>query len=344
MISPELAIFGVEPANCSPYLESMPENPSINTARSSSSEVLRNVFGYDDFRLEQENIIERVLDGRNALVVMPTGGGKSLCYQIPAMMRPGVGLVVPPLISLMQDQVSALQQLGVSASFLNSSLEYGEQRAIERRLRDGALDLLYVAPERLMTPRFLDLLRRIDLALIAIDEAHCMSQWGHNFRPDYLELAAVRDHFPDVPCIGATATADVQTQQDLLERLQLSDDTLFVTGFDRPNINYTVVHKRSARKHLERFISHKHEGESGIVYCLSRKKVEKTAAWLRLQGRKAVPYHAGLSSRERRENQGRFLREDGLTVVATVAFGMGIDKPDVRFVAHLDLPKSLEAY
>ena len=313
-------------------------------ADTSADQVLKSVFGYENFRPRQREIIKRLESGRHALVVMPTGGGKSLCYQIPALTRGGVGLVVSPLISLMQDQVAALRQLGVRAAFLNSSIDYSSQRAIEKDLREGTLDLLYVAPERLMTPRFLDMLDGVDLALIAIDEAHCMSQWGHDFRPDYLELADIRYRFPDVPCIATTATADVQTQQDLLRRLQLSDDSQFVTGFDRPNITYTVVLKQKAKRQLARFLKEKHEGDSGIVYCLSRKKVESTARWLCRHGWKALPYHAGLTAEQRRENQGRFLREDGLIVVATVAFGMGIDKPDVRFVAHLDLPKSLEAY
>ena len=323
----------------------MMKSEKIADAGSASAEqVLQSVFGYENFRPRQREIITRLESGRHALVVMPTGGGKSLCYQIPALTREGVGLVISPLISLMQDQVAALRQLGVRAAFLNSSIDYSRQQAIEQDLRDGSLDLVYVAPERLMTPRFLDMLDDVDLALIAIDEAHCMSQWGHDFRPDYLELADIRNHFSDVPCIATTATADVQTQQDLLKRLQLSDDSLFVTGFDRPNITYTVVLKQKAKRQLARFLKEKHEGDSGIVYCLSRKKVESTARWLCRNGWNALPYHAGLSAEQRRENQGRFLREDGQIVVATVAFGMGIDKPDVRFVAHLDLPKSLEAY
>ncbi len=306
--------------------------------------VLQSVFGYDRFRPSQREIIERVVDGQNALVVMPTGGGKSLCYQLPAMIRPGTGVVVSPLIALMQDQVEALRQLGVRAAFLNSSLERAVQEAVRRRLRAGQLDLLYVAPERLMTERFRRLLGEIRIALFAIDEAHCMSQWGHDFRPDYLELAQIRQWFPQAPCIATTATADTETQQDLLGLLRFSEGSLFVTGFDRPNICYTVVLKRKAKEQLQRFIETEHLEEAGIVYCLSRKKVEKTAAWLRSHGHEALPYHAGLSARTRQQHQDRFLREDGRIIVATVAFGMGIDKPDVRFVAHLDLPKSMEAY
>ena len=306
--------------------------------------VLKSVFGYDTFRPKQEAIIQRLLSGRHALVVMPTGGGKSLCYQIPSIMRPGVGVVVSPLISLMQDQVEALRQLGVRAAFLNSSLDSSERQRIRNEVRRGDLDLLYVAPEGAMTSHFQQLLQKAEVALFAIDEAHCMSQWGHDFRPDYLEIARLRDAFPQVPCIAVTATADGQTQQDLLGRLGFPEDSLVTAGFDRPNIRYTVTIKRSPKKQLQRFIEAEHPGEAGIVYCLSRKKVEKTARWLNRQGFSALPYHAGLSSKERERNQNRFLREDGLIVVATVAFGMGIDKPDVRFVAHLDLPKSLEAY
>ena len=314
----------------------------INTA--DPQHVLKSVFGYDTFRPKQEAIIQRLLTGRHALVVMPTGGGKSLCYQIPSIVRPGVGVVVSPLISLMQDQVEALRQLGVRAAFLNSSLDPAAQHRIRDEARRGDLDLLYVAPEGAMTPRFQQLLQETDVALFAIDEAHCMSQWGHDFRPDYLEIARLRDAFPQVPCIGVTATADDQTQQDLLGRLDFPEDSLITAGFDRPNIRYTVTLKRSPKKQLQRFIKEEHPGEAGIVYCLSRKKVDKTTGWLNRQGFSALPYHAGLSSSERERNQNRFLREDGLIVVATVAFGMGIDKPDVRFVAHLDLPKSLEAY
>jgi ATP-dependent DNA helicase RecQ len=307
--------------------------------------VLQAVFGYDDFRPHQETIIRRMVDGGNALVVMPTGGGKSLCYQIPGMVRPGVGVVVSPLISLMQDQVDALQQLGVRAEVLNSSLPRRERQAVEQRLAAGELDLCYVAPERVMRPRFMELMRSARVATIGIDEAHCISQWGHDFRPEYLQLTQLREAFPEVPCIGVTATADPPTQEVILERLRLREDDLFVTGFDRPNIRYTVVPKKSKpRRQLGAFIEEEHPGENGIVYCLSRKRVEKTADWLGERGHAALPYHAGLSDQKREEHQTRFLHEDGLVIVATVAFGMGIDKPDVRFVAHLDVPKTLEAY
>lgn len=307
--------------------------------------VLQSVFGYETFRPYQERIIRRVTHGSHAVVVMPTGGGKSLCYQLPALIRRGVGIVVSPLIALMQDQVDALQQLGVRAAVLNSSLDRPQRRAVWNDLKSGRLDLFYVAPERIMQPHFLNALGRLNLALIAIDEAHCMSQWGHDFRPDYLELAHLRERFPQVPTLAVTATADPPTQQSILDRLDLSNDDLFVTGFDRPNIRYTVVPKqRSPRKQLKAFIDQEHAGDSGIVYCLSRKSVASTAEWLSDKGHEALAYHAGLDASVRDERQRRFLREDGLIVVATVAFGMGIDKPDVRFVAHLDIPKSLEAY
>lgn len=322
----------------------MQKRERLDVTSAAPEHVLQSVFGYEAFRPKQKEVIERLVSGQHALVIMPTGGGKSLCYQIPAMVKTGVGIVVSPLISLMQDQVEALRQLGIQAAFLNSSLEAPARRKIKQQLRAGALDLLYVAPERLMRPRFMRLLEKVDLALLAIDEVHCMSQWGHDFRPDYLELAGIRSRFPEVPCIAVTATADNQTQQDILERLELTEESLFVTGFDRPNICYSVVRKQGPKKQLASFIEEEHDGKAGIVYCLSRKKVEKIARWLSGQGHKAVPYHAGLSAEERQKNQDRFLREDGLIVVATVAFGMGIDKPDVRFVAHLDLPKSLEAY
>ena len=306
--------------------------------------VLQSVFGFDAFRPYQEAIIERVVAGRSGLVVMPTGGGKSLCYQIPALVREGVGIVVSPLIALMKDQVEALQQLGLRAAYLNSSLTRAEQADVKRQLHAGTLDLLYVAPERLMMNSFLQRLDQAPLALIAIDEAHCISEWGHDFRPEYLQLADVRDRFPQVPCLAVTATADEPTRDAILERLQLPEDGLFIAGFDRPNIRYTVVPKRSAKEQLWHFLQANHPEGAGIVYCLSRKRVEQTARWLADKGRAAIPYHAGLDDARRQRHQERFLREDGLIVVATVAFGMGIDKPDVRFVAHLDAPKSLEAY
>ncbi len=310
----------------------------------SPRQVLREVYGYPSFRLKQEAVIQRVLRGGDALVIMPTGGGKSLCYQIPALLREGVAIVVSPLISLMQDQVDALRQLGVQAAYLNSSLTRSEQRRIEERLARGELDLLYVAPERLMTDAFLAQMQGWTIALIAIDEAHCISQWGHDFRPEYLHLADLRQRFPDVPCIAVTATADAPTRRDIQQRLGFADEDLFITGFDRPNIRYTVVVKKNPKQQLLRFLRSEHDGDAGIVYCLSRKKVDDTAAWLREQGIEALPYHAGLSAAERQAHQDRFLREEGLVMVATVAFGMGIDKPNVRFVAHLDVPRSLEAY
>jgi ATP-dependent DNA helicase RecQ len=307
-------------------------------------QVLKNVFGYDSFRLRQEEIILRVIGGGDALVIMPTGGGKSLCYQLPALIRPGVAVVVSPLISLMQDQVDALLQLGVRAASLNSSLSPPRQRAVERRLSSGELDLVYVAPERLMTPGFLELIGKLEIALIAIDEAHCISQWGHDFRPEYLQLADVRELFPGIPTIAVTATADGPTQKDILRRLRFSGPDLFVTGFDRPNLRFAVELKRSAKQQLWQFLQREHANDAGIVYCLSRKRVEEFAGWLNDRGRKAVPYHAGLSAAEREKNQERFIREEGLIVVATVAFGMGIDKPNVRFVAHVDVPKNPEGY
>ena len=277
-------------------------------------------------------------------MLMPTGGGKSLCYQIPSLLRPGTGVVVSPLIALMQDQVAALKLAGVRAEFLNSSQAIGTSRVVERALVDGALDLLYVAPERLTTPRCLDLLSRGNLALFAIDEAHCVSQWGHDFRPDYLDLSLLHQRFPDVPRIALTATADPQTRSEILERLSLRDARVFVSSFDRPNIRYTIVDKVDPRAQLLRLIRDEHPGESGIVYCLSRRKVDETAAWLATQGIRALPYHAGMDTAQRSAHQERFQREEGIVVVATIAFGMGIDKPDVRFVAHLDLPKSIEGY
>ncbi len=307
-------------------------------------QLLRSIFGYDHFRPRQEEIIQRILEGDNALVVMPTGGGKSICYQIPAIIRSGTGIVVSPLISLMKDQVDALKQLGVKAAFLNSSLDRGQQHQIEQQFTAGDLDLLYVAPERLFTPAFLELLEQVQIALFAVDEAHCISQWGHDFRPEYLQLAEIRERFSRPPCIAVTATADAPTRREILQRLCLTQEDLFVTGFDRPNIRYTVVPKRNPKQQLLRFIEREHPGDAGIVYCLSRKNVEEVAVWLTEQGHEAVPYHAGLSSDRRQVNQDRFLREEGLIVVATVAFGMGIDKPDVRFVAHLNVPRSPEAY
>ena len=310
--------------------------------------ILRDVFGYSSFRGNQESVIEHVTRGGDALVLMPTGGGKSLCYQIPALCRDGLGIVISPLIALMQDQVDALKQLGVSAAFLNSSLDAEAAREVLWQSRRGELKLLYVAPERLMTESFLNLLERLQqdtgIALFAIDEAHCVSQWGHDFRPEYRALTVLHERFPAVPRIALTATADAPTRREIVERLALEQARQFVSSFDRPNIRYRVTQKANARQQLQAFLESEHSGDAGIVYCLSRKKVEATAAWLKEQGWDALPYHAGLDPALRSRYQHRFLREEGVIMVATVAFGMGIDKPNVRFVAHLDLPKSLEAY
>jgi len=309
-------------------------------------DILRRVYGYPEFRDAQAEIIDHVAGGGDALVLMPTGGGKSLCYQIPALLRPGLGVVVSPLIALMQDQVAALRQLGLRAAFLNSTLSSAEVRRVEQQVERGDLDLLYVAPERLLQERTLELLGRAGqgLSLLAIDEAHCVSQWGHDFRPEYLQLDQLADRFPDVPRLGCTATADERTRREILDKLRLSGGRLFVSGFDRPNIRYRVVRKEQPRQQLLRFLQTEHRGDAGIVYCLSRRRTEETAEFLNEHGIAALPYHAGLGGEVRRVHQERFLREDGLVMVATIAFGMGIDKPDVRFVAHLDLPKSLEAY
>jgi ATP-dependent DNA helicase RecQ len=312
--------------------------------QSDALSVLQHVFGYHDFRGEQRAIIETLVQGGDALVLMPTGGGKSLCYQIPSLVRNGIGVVVSPLIALMQDQVEALKALGVRAAFLNSTLAASEARELEQRVLSGDLDMLYVAPERLIQGRTLELLKRAPLALFAIDEAHCVSQWGHDFRSDYLQLSLLHREFPQVPRIALTATADPRTRQEIAERLDLTGARHFVSSFDRPNIQYRIERKDRARQQLLRLLRSEHSGEAGIVYCLSRNKVEQTAEWLTQQGIPALPYHAGLAAGVRAEHQRRFLREEGLVMVATVAFGMGIDKPDVRFVAHLDLPKSIEAY
>lgn len=306
--------------------------------------ILNDIFGYAAFRGQQAEVISHVAGGQDCLVLMPTGGGKSLCYQIPALIREGVAVVVSPLIALMHNQVAALREVGVRAAFLNSSLSQADAATVERDLVAGKYDLLYVAPERLLTSRFLNMLSRTPLALFAIDEAHCVSQWGHDFRPEYIQLSILHERFPSVPRIALTATADTMTRKEIVERLGLENATLFISSFDRPNIRYQIVDKINGRMQLLDFINSEHEGDAGIVYCLSRKKVEDTAAWLKNEGVCAIPYHAGLSVHMRRENQERFLREDGVVMVATIAFGMGIDKPDVRFVAHLDLPKSIEGY
>jgi ATP-dependent DNA helicase RecQ len=319
-------------------------NDSSLTTSPKALATLREVFGYPAFRGAQAEIVEHVSAGGDALVLMPTGGGKSLCYQIPALLRDGTGIVVSPLIALMQDQVAALTQVGVRAAFLNSTLDAQEARATERALVGGQLDLLYVAPERLTTPRCLDLLAQARPALFAIDEAHCVSQWGHDFRPEYLQLSLLHERFPGVPRIALTATADPQTRTEIVSRLALDRARLFVSSFDRPNIRYTIVDKADARTQLLSFIREEHGGEAGIVYCLSRRKVEETAGWLADRGVNALPYHAGMDTETRTAYQGRFQREEGLVMVATIAFGMGIDKPDVRFVAHVDLPRSIESY
>ncbi|TXH69021.1 MAG: DNA helicase RecQ [Thiothrix sp.] len=313
-----------------------------------AQQILKDIYGYAEFRLNQQAIIAALLAGQDVLALMPTGGGKSLCYQIPALVREGVGIVVSPLIALMQDQVVALQQLGIRAEFLNSTLDFPEVQRIEKALLAGELDLLYVAPERLVTDRMLNLLEiaraRVGISVFAIDEAHCVSQWGHDFRPEYQQLYILAERFANVPRMALTATADLRTRQEIITQLKLDQAAVFINSFDRPNIRYLIQDGQSARQQLWDFLEANHPEDAGIVYCLSRKKVEDTATWLAQQGRMALPYHAGLSAEVRRVNQERFLREEGVIIVATIAFGMGIDKPDVRFVAHLSLPKSIEAY
>ncbi|NOT64817.1 MAG: DNA helicase RecQ [Methylotenera sp.] len=317
-------------------------------SNSPALQTLHDIFGYSTFRGEQEAVVAHITAGGDALVLMPTGGGKSLCYQLPALLREGVGIVVSPLIALMQDQVDALKQLGVRAAFLNSSQHADEAREITAQLMRGHLQIVYVAPERLLMPSFLSLLDEIEqgagIALFAIDEAHCVSQWGHDFRPEYRKLTVLHERFPHVPRIALTATADAPTRAEIIERLQLENARQFVSSFDRPNIKYRVTQKANARQQLEVFLESEHANDAGIIYCLSRKKVEETAEWLKSRGWDALPYHAGLDASVRNQNQRRFLREEGVIMVATVAFGMGIDKPNVRFVAHLDLPKSMEGY
>ena len=318
-----------------------------------SLEILNEIFGYPAFRGQQAEIVEHVANGGDSLVLMPTGGGKSLCYQIPSLVRSeaglGAGIVVSPLIALIQDQVAALTEVGVRAAYLNSTLSGAEAAATERALREGDIDLLYVAPERLMTPRFLELLERARVGLFAIDEAHCVSQWGHDFRPEYIQLSVLHERFPDVPRIALTATADAITRDEIVHRLALDDARIFVSSFDRPNIRYRIVEKDNARSQLLDFIRAEHTNkdgttDAGVVYCLSRRKVEETADWLKGQGIRALPYHAGMEFETRQKHQEMFQREEGIVMCATIAFGMGIDKPDVRFVAHLDLPKSVEGY
>jgi ATP-dependent DNA helicase RecQ len=319
-------------------------SPGAGSRLNDASEVLRRVFGYDSFRGQQQEIIEHVAGGGDALVLMPTGAGKSLCYQIPALLRPGAGVVVSPLIALMQDQVDALVELGLRAGFLNSTQGPGERRQVEEAFVAGELDLLYLAPERLRIDTTMRLLDRGPIALFAIDEAHCVSQWGHDFRPDYLELSALHERWPTVPRIALTATATQATAAEIVDRLNLAGARRFVSSFDRPNICYRIVPKAEPRRQLLELLRTEHPGHAGIVYCLSRASVEQTAEFLADNGIGALPYHAGLDARTRTANQARFLREDGLAMVATIAFGMGIDKPDVRYVAHLDLPKSVEGY
>ncbi|ROS61020.1 ATP-dependent DNA helicase RecQ [Frigoribacterium sp. PhB160] len=321
-----------------------PPAPAAPSPGSTPLEVLHRVFGYDAFRGDQAAIIDQVVGGGDALVLMPTGGGKSLCYQVPAIVRPGTGVVVSPLIALMQDQVDALEAVGVRASFLNSTQDPDQRRAVEQAFVAGELDMLYLAPERLKLDSTKNLLDRGRVSLFAIDEAHCVAQWGHDFRPDYLELSVLHERWPDVPRLALTATATETTHREISRRLELDDAAHFVADFDRPNIQYRIEAKDGPQQQLLRFIRAEHDGDAGIVYCLSRKSVEGTAEFLVKQGIAALPYHAGLDAGTRARNQSRFLREDGIVMVATIAFGMGIDKPDVRFVAHLDLPKSVEGY
>ena len=324
---------------CNPHRQA-----AFSTAMKRAVEILRNIFGYNEFRHNQADIIQTLLDGNDVLALMPTGGGKSLCYQIPAICRYGTGIIISPLIALMQDQVDALKQLGISSAFINSTLDRDSQREIERALLDGELDLLYIAPERLLNEYTLNLLGRCHIALFAIDEAHCVSQWGHDFRPEYQRLSILHERFCDVPRIALTATADVATRSEIKSQLDLHHASTYISSFDRKNIRYQIDEGQNGLHRLWLFLQQEHPHDSGIVYCLSRKKVEKTAEWLTAKGRIALPYHAGLSNSTRQQHHNRFLRDEEVIIVATIAFGMGIDKPDVRFVAHLSLPKSIEAY
>jgi len=307
-------------------------------------EILQQRYGYDQFRDQQADIVDNVIAGNHTFVLMPTGGGKSLCYQIPALCRKGIGIVISPLIALMQDQISALEQLGISAGAINSAMPWEQVRDFQDKMRNGSLDLLYVAPERLVMPEFLQLLDECRIALFAVDEAHCMSQWGHDFRPDYTALTILAERFPNTPRIALTATADAPTRKDIIERLRLSEGKTFISNFDRPNIHYTIENRNNPKQQVWKFIQDQHAQDSGIIYCISRKKVDEMADWLQERGIKALPYHAGLSTDVRAQNQERFLREDNIIIVATIAFGMGIDKPDVRFVVHMNIPKNIEAY
>ena len=307
-------------------------------------QILQHVFGFPDFRAPQDEIISTLVDGGDVLVLMPTGGGKSLCYQIPAIAREGVGIVISPLIALMQNQVDALKQLGVSATFLNSTLAFEAVQRIEQSLRQGEVDLLYLAPERLVQPATLALLRELDISLFAIDEAHCVSQWGHDFRADYLHLNILATEFPSVPRIALTATADIRTRTEIVSRLSLDEARQFIVGFDRPNIRYRIALKTNPRQQLLQFLKNEHRNDAGIIYCLSRRKTEETATWLSQQGFEALPYHAGLDSETRAKNQARFLNEESIIIVATIAFGMGIDKSNVRWVVHYNMPKNMEGY